>query len=81
MLLLPCPNCGPRPLEEYRFGGELPSVPERITDPDERDVDHVWFYDNADGPSTERWFHAHGCRRWMTVTRDTRTDHITPTQG
>ena len=28
------------------------------------------------GPSTERWFHHAGCRRWLTLRRDTRTDEI-----
>ena len=28
MLWLTCPNCGPRPVEEFRFGGELPDVPD-----------------------------------------------------
>ena len=32
--------------------------------------------DNADGPTTERWFHEAGCRRWHTIRRDTRTDEI-----
>ena len=76
MLWITCPTCGARPVEEYRFGGELPSVPERVTDPDARDVDYVWFYDNPDGLTIERWFHIAGCRRWLTVRRDTHTDVI-----
>ena len=76
MLWLTCPHCGGRPIEEFRFGGELPHVPDRITDPDLRDLDHVWMLDNADGPTTERWFHEAGCRRWHTIRRDTRTDEI-----
>lgn len=76
MLLIPCPNCGLRPVEEYRFGGELPTVPDNITDPDDRNVDYVWFFDNIEGPSTERWFHDAGCRRWLTLRRDTRTDTV-----
>jgi len=76
MLWIPCPTCGARPVEEYRFGGELPSVPERIVDADDRDVDYVWFYDNADGLTTERWFHIAGCRRWLTLRRDTHADVV-----
>jgi sarcosine oxidase delta subunit len=33
MLWIPCPICGRRPVEEFSFGGELPTVPDRITDP------------------------------------------------
>ena len=76
MLWIPCPTCGRRPVEEFRFGGELPAVPERITDPAERDVDYVWFFNNVDGPSVERWFHHGGCRRWLTLHRDTRSDTV-----
>jgi sarcosine oxidase, subunit delta len=76
MLWVTCPNCGDRPVEEYRFGGELPTVPDHVTDPDERDLDYVWFFDNVKGPSTERWFHHAGCRRWLTLHRDTTNDHV-----
>ena len=41
------------------------------TDADARDFDEVWIFDNPDGHTTERWFHAFGCRRWLTVRRDT----------
>lgn len=76
MLWLHCPNCGSRPVDEFLFGGETPTVPDRITDPAERDVDYVWMFDNVAGPSTERWFHAAGCRRWHTAVRDTTTDQL-----
>lgn len=78
MLWITCPNCGARPVEEYRFGGELPTVPDRLTDPDDRDIDYVWFFDNVDGPSTERWFHQAGCRRWLTLRRNTSNDTVLP---
>ena len=74
MLWLTCPNCGRRPIDEFSFGGEVRHVPERITDPDERDVDLVWMIGNPDGLTTERWFHAAGCRRWTTIRRDTSID-------
>ena len=73
---LDCPNCGRRPIEEFAFGGERPSVPDRITDPLERDVDYAWMHDNPNGPTVERWFHAAGCRRWLTVRRNTTVDAV-----
>ena len=73
---LDCPRCGHRPLEEFVFGGERRAVPPHITDPDERDFDEVWIFENPIGPTTERWFHASGCRRWVTVRRDTRHDTV-----
>jgi heterotetrameric sarcosine oxidase delta subunit len=76
MLWITCPTCGERPVAEFRFGGELPHVPDHLTDPTERDVDYAWMYDNVAGITTERWFHAAGCRRWLTLRRDTRTDRV-----
>ncbi len=71
-----CPNCGRRPVAEWRFGGELRVVRESIFDPAERDVDYVWMNDNVEGVTTERWFHSAGCRRWLTLRRETTTDTI-----
>ncbi|HKG56624.1 MAG TPA: sarcosine oxidase subunit delta [Candidatus Limnocylindrales bacterium] len=73
---LDCPRCGRRSLDEFTFGGERREVPEWLTDPDERDVDEVWVFENPAGPTTERWFHAAGCRRWLTVRRDTIADRV-----
>jgi sarcosine oxidase subunit delta len=69
-----CPNCGSRSYHEFWFGGEL-----RAYDPEaspEQDYAYVWMRDNAAGPQRERWFHFAGCRRWLTVERDTRTNEI-----
>ena len=74
-LEIPCAHCGPRPVAEFLFG-EIPRVPDSITDPDERDVDRGFMHDNAEGRVVERWFHAMGCRRWTTIERDTRTDEV-----
>lgn len=73
---LHCPTCGSRPIEEFTFGGERPTVPDRITDPLARDVDYAWMHDNVNGSTTERWFHAAGCRRWLTVHRNTTVDAV-----
>ena len=73
---LDCPRCGRRPLDEFVFGGERRPVPETLTDPDDIDFDSVMLFENPDGPTTERWFHAAGCRRWLTVRRDTHADRV-----
>ena len=73
---LDCPNCGRRPLDEFIFGGERRTTPSSIADPDARDFDEVWIFDNPNGPTTERWFHAAGCRRWLTAVRDTSVDRV-----
>jgi heterotetrameric sarcosine oxidase delta subunit len=42
----------------------------------EEDFRRVYLRANAPGPQTERWFHAYGCRRWLTLSRDTVTNEI-----
>lgn len=76
-IMIPCPNCGRRPNSEFWFGGELPRrvTPGQEIDPEE-DFNRVWMHDNAFGPQKERWFHWAGCRRWLTLVRDTRTNEI-----
>jgi heterotetrameric sarcosine oxidase delta subunit len=75
MLRLPCPHCGERAVGEFRHG-EIPTVPDHLTDPAIRDLDRAFMRTNTEGIVTERWFHEAGCRRWMTVRRDTRIDQI-----
>lgn len=70
-----CRNCGSRPIEEFLYG-EIPVIPQSSTDPDERDLQRAFFHENVEGPVIERWFHAYGCRRWTTIERDTRSDHV-----
>jgi sarcosine oxidase subunit delta len=72
---IPCPNCGLRPIQEFVYG-EIPVIPDSITDPDERNLDRAFMHGNPEGRTVERWFHNFGCRRWLTVRRDTRTDEI-----
>ena len=75
MLYLNCPNCGRRVVEEFRYG-EIPTVPEGITDAAVWDLDRGFMRSNPEGETVERWFHEFGCRRWFTVRRDTRTDQV-----
>ncbi len=75
--MIPCPHCGPRPVTEFVYG-EVPVVPDTITDDDARDLDHSFMRKNPEGVQVERWFHTFGCRRWCTVQRDTRTDEVVP---
>jgi heterotetrameric sarcosine oxidase delta subunit len=69
---IPCPYCGPRGNEEFVFlGGVGPHRP----DNDDADAwhDYVYLRDNVAGVHREYWQHAHGCRAWLIVTRDTRS--------
>lgn len=68
---IPCPHCGLRPIQEF-IHGEIPVVPDSITEEEERDLDRAFMRENREGVITERWFHTFGCRRWLTLERDTR---------
>jgi sarcosine oxidase subunit delta len=77
-LQIPCPHCGFRDFTEFSFGGEV----RELESPDPaRDFERVFLHDNAPGPQRERWFHAYGCRRWFTITRDTVTNQIADSAG
>jgi heterotetrameric sarcosine oxidase delta subunit len=79
-LMIPCPTCGRRPFTEFVCGGELPehetAGSEAGSDPLEADFQRVWHRRNVAGPQVERWFHTAGCRRWVTLTRNTLTNEI-----
>lgn len=72
---LTCDHCGERPLEEYLYG-EVFAVPDSVEGADARDFDRAFMHNNEEGPVTEAWFHVYGCRRWVSVRRDTRTDEM-----
>jgi heterotetrameric sarcosine oxidase delta subunit len=77
-LLITCPNCGARSFTEFWFGGELtthPPVPGAALDPS-AEFARVWYRQNVAGMQSERWYHYAGCRRWLTVQRDTSTNVV-----
>ena len=74
---LPCPFCGERDLSEFTYRGDV--VPQR-PGPDASEAeffDYLYLRNNPAGPMGEHWYHAQGCRNWITVTRDTTSHHIT----
>ncbi len=74
-LRVPCPHCGDRPFTEFWCSGEVQPVPVEPEDI-EANFDRVWMRNNSPGVQLERWFHAAGCRRWLTLERDTRTNRF-----
>jgi sarcosine oxidase, subunit delta len=78
MLLIACPWCGPRDEIEFRCGGEAhirrPPDPDRVSDAEW--ADYLFMRSNPKGDHRERWLHAHGCRRWFNIARDTVTHEI-----
>lgn len=78
MLLIRCPNCGPRAEMEFRCAGEShiqrPGPPSSVSDATW--AEYLFFRDNPKGVVFERWHHGAGCRRWFNVARDTVSHEI-----
>jgi heterotetrameric sarcosine oxidase delta subunit len=80
VLQIPCPWCGPRDIAEYTYGGQAgvayPEDPSTLSP----QAWAAWLYVRANprGPLCERWHHVGGCRRWITIERDTTTQRIAP---
>jgi heterotetrameric sarcosine oxidase delta subunit len=76
-LLLRCPNCGAREYHEFWYGGEhRPPPAYGAGETYEAHYERVWLRENLNGLQAERWFHFAGCRRWITVERDTGTNEV-----
>ena len=77
--LLECPHCGPRPVDEFHFQGEVTRRPG--PDPSLRELtEYVYFRDNVAGLQREWWYHRQGCKVWFVAERDTRTNEVRQTE-
>ena len=77
--LLPCPNCGPRDVNEFVYAGEVSVRPRQP--PSLRDLtSYVYFRRNVAGIQREWWFHRFGCELWFQSERDTRTNEVVTTE-
>lgn len=78
MLLINCPHCGERAQTEFAYYGEAhivrPQTPENLSDAEW--ADYVFLRTNPKGVHYERWMHAHGCRRFFNMMRDTVSGEI-----
>lgn len=73
--ILHCPYCGPRPVDEFGYHGEVTKRP--AGSPTLRELtDYVYFRDNAAGVQREWWHHRTGCGEWFLAERDTRTNEV-----
>lgn len=77
MMLLNCPNCGPRNVAEFRFGGEVnprPKDPSALSDAEWSTF--LFMRHNVMGVETEWWYHRAGCGLWFLAERNTRTNQV-----
>jgi len=73
---IPCPHCGSRDSQEFVYRGDAAPVRPAADASETAFTDYVYLRDNPAGSFREYWYHAQGCRRWLIVTRDTRTHEI-----
>ncbi len=77
--LLPCPNCGPRDVNEFGYQGEVTTRPKES--PSLRELtSYLYFRKNVAGVQREWWFHRSGCGEWFLAERDTRTNQVLVTE-
>jgi sarcosine oxidase subunit delta len=73
--VLTCPNCGPREVTDFGFGGEVSRRPRER--PSLRELGaYNYFRRNVAGVQREWWYHRSGCREWFLAERDTRTNDV-----
>ncbi len=78
--LLPCPNCGPRDVNEFTCAGEVSARP--LDAPTFRELNsYLYFRRNVAGVQREWWFHRFGCKLWFFAERDTRTNEVLGTEA
>jgi heterotetrameric sarcosine oxidase delta subunit len=77
--LLPCPNCGPRDVNEFGYQGEITMRPKES--PTFRELtSYLYFRRNVAGVQREWWYHRLGCQAWFHAERDTRTNEVLLTE-
>jgi len=77
--LLPCPNCGPRDVNEFAYQGEITTRP--AGSPTFRELtSYLYFRRNVAGVQREWWCHRLGCQAWFQAERDTRTNEVLLTE-
>ena len=77
-MLIPCPHCGIRPVEEFTFLGDAKPQRPESNDPSsmEQWFEYVYLRDNPRGVMQEFVHHSGGCRSWLVVRRDTQSHDV-----
>jgi len=76
MLRIPCPYCGVRDEDEFRWGGQSHITRPGLDSTEAVWADYLFNRDNQKGIQYERWLHAFGCGRWFNLARHTVTHEI-----
>jgi sarcosine oxidase subunit delta len=75
MKLLTCPINGPRPLQEFSFGGEVRAMPDPKSATDVEWADYVFNRQGEPGIRHEWWYHI-ASGTWFIAERDNLKDEF-----
>ena len=78
MKILTCPINGPRPLQEFQFGGEFREMPDPDSASDEQWADYVFNRNGEPNVKREWWYHI-ASGTWFLAERNNVTDEIVRT--
>lgn len=78
MLLVPCPNCGPRNSADLRWVAVAHERPDPSAAGRTEWRDHLYMEPNPAGWVRETWYCRLGCRRYITLERHTVTNRFRP---
>ncbi len=73
MKIIDCPINGPRPLQEFHYGGEVRDMPDTATSTDEGWADYIFNRNGEPGIKREWWYHI-ASGTWFIAERDNCTD-------
>ncbi len=77
-MLIPCPHCGTRPVEEFTFLGDASVKRPASNDPSsmEQWYDYVYLRNKPKVRFDEFVRHSGGCRASLVISRDTETHEV-----
>lgn len=75
MKILNCPVNGPRPIQEFVFGGEVRAMPEPASASDSQWADYVFNRQGEPSVKREWWCHL-ASSTWFIAERDNVSDRI-----
>jgi sarcosine oxidase subunit delta len=78
MKILTCPVNGPRPIQEFTYGGPVRVMPEPDASTDEEWAAYVFNREGAPGIRREWWYHDPS-RVWFIAERDVVQDEVSRT--
>jgi sarcosine oxidase subunit delta len=73
--VLTCPNCGPREVTDFAYGGEV-NVRSAQSGSFREVCEYNYLRQNVAGVQQEWWYHRSGCRAWFLAQRDTQTNVV-----